>query len=208
MTGTSRSDESGNYCRIILDTLPMPVLIVDDHLRILDHNHAAKPLIGPDRTTFFHVRAGDVMRCLSSTLTPEGCGHSPYCQSCVIRNSVAAAWQGNAVHRSQSRLSQVTPEGAREIQLLVTTSAFETEGQRRVLVVLEDITEVVTLRGLLPICSFCKKIRDDDNYWQRLETFFASHLGVSFTHGLCPECLQKHYPEFVKPISQSNASNS
>jgi hypothetical protein len=55
--------------------------------------------------------------------------------------------------------------------------------------------EVKTLRGLLPICSYCKKIRDDQGYWKSLEVYIATHSQADFTHGLCPECGMKHYPD-------------
>ncbi len=55
---------------------------------------------------------------------------------------------------------------------------------------------VKTLRGLLPICASCKKIRDDKGYWNRIEAYLAEHLDAHFTHGMCPECLkQLGYPE-------------
>jgi len=48
-----------------------------------------------------------------------------------------------------------------------------------------------TLEGLLPICSYCKKVRDDDNYWQQVEGYIESRADVSFSHGICPECYEK-----------------
>ena len=53
------------------------------------------------------------------------------------------------------------------------------------------LTEVKTLSGLLPICASCKKIRDDQGYWNRLETYIGKHSNVQFSHGYCPECYQK-----------------
>lgn len=50
-----------------------------------------------------------------------------------------------------------------------------------------------TLRGLLPLCSGCKKIREDDGYWSKLEDYFKEHANVEFTHGLCPECESRYY---------------
>jgi CheY-like chemotaxis protein len=61
------------------------------------------------------------------------------------------------------------------------------------------LQEVKTLRGLLPICSSCKKIRTDDNScWQRLEDYIANHLEVNFTHGICPDCAQRLYPSLFE----------
>jgi len=57
---------------------------------------------------------------------------------------------------------------------------------------LEDaLANVKQLQGLVPICSYCKKIRNDRNYWQRLESYISEHSEAQFTHGICPECYEK-----------------
>jgi hypothetical protein len=58
--------------------------------------------------------------------------------------------------------------------------------------------EVKTLRGLLPICSYCKKIRDDKGYWKQIEVYIAANSQADFSHGLCPECGLEHYPDIFK----------
>ena len=61
----------------------------------------------------------------------------------------------------------------------------------------EAISSVQTLQGLLPICCYCKKIRDDGNYWHRVENYISGHANVRFSHGICPACLKTLYPEFA-----------
>ncbi len=60
----------------------------------------------------------------------------------------------------------------------------------------QTLHEVKTLRGIIPICSFCKKIRDDKGYWSQVEVYVKKHSEADFSHSLCPECAKKHYPEF------------
>jgi CheY-like chemotaxis protein len=55
----------------------------------------------------------------------------------------------------------------------------------------ESMTRIKQLHGLLPMCAWCKKIRDDQNYWQEVESYVASHSEIQFTHGICPDCLAK-----------------
>lgn len=55
----------------------------------------------------------------------------------------------------------------------------------------EAIASVKTLQGLLPICCYCKKIRDDGNYWHRVESYISGHANVRFSHGICPDCSEK-----------------
>jgi PleD family two-component response regulator len=57
------------------------------------------------------------------------------------------------------------------------------------------LTKIKTLSGLLPICASCKKIRDDQGYWTQLEYYISEHSEAEFTHGCCPECMKKLYPE-------------
>jgi PAS domain S-box-containing protein len=66
------------------------------------------------------------------------------------------------------------------------------------------LAEVKTLTGLLPICSFCKKVRDDSGYWQQIESYLTEHSELFFTHGLCPDCLRHHYPEYTVARSPAN----
>jgi hypothetical protein len=56
--------------------------------------------------------------------------------------------------------------------------------------------QIKTLRGIIPICSNCKKIRDDQGYWNQLETYISKHSDADLSHGICPECVAKLYPEF------------
>ncbi|MDD2735477.1 MAG: MASE3 domain-containing protein [Desulfuromonadaceae bacterium] len=58
----------------------------------------------------------------------------------------------------------------------------------------EALDEIKVLKGILPICMHCKKIRDDSGYWSQLETYIHEHSGVDFSHGICPECMDTHYP--------------
>ncbi len=58
--------------------------------------------------------------------------------------------------------------------------------------------EIKTLRGMLPICAHCKKIRDDQGYWNRIERYIEDRSDAKFTHGLCPDCLTELYPEVAE----------
>jgi len=59
----------------------------------------------------------------------------------------------------------------------------------------ESLTKIKTLSGLLPICAWCKKIRDDAGYWQQLEFYIGKQSGAEFSHSICPECLKENFPD-------------
>jgi FixJ family two-component response regulator len=60
------------------------------------------------------------------------------------------------------------------------------------------LAEIKTISGLIPICAGCKKIRDDEGFWQQLESYLSQHSDAMFSHGLCPECVKRLYPDFVE----------
>jgi two-component system cell cycle response regulator len=62
----------------------------------------------------------------------------------------------------------------------------------------QALETIKTLHGLLPICANCKKIRDDEGYWRQIEEYLQQHADVEFSHGLCPECIRKLYPDFTE----------
>ncbi len=57
------------------------------------------------------------------------------------------------------------------------------------------LSKVKTLEGIIPICSSCKKVRDDAGYWQQVEVYVRDHSGADFTHSMCPECIAKWFPD-------------
>lgn len=62
----------------------------------------------------------------------------------------------------------------------------------------QALKEIKTLRGILPICSFCKKVRNDKGYWEQVDVYIHKHSHADISHGICPECMGKHYPEYAE----------
>ena len=58
--------------------------------------------------------------------------------------------------------------------------------------ILSYATQVKQLESFLPICGYCKKIRDDQNYWQQIELYITKHSSAQFSHGVCPDCFEKY----------------
>jgi PAS domain S-box-containing protein len=74
----------------------------------------------------------------------------------------------------------------------------EEERERLILDLKEALAKIKTLSGMLPICSSCKKIRNDSGYWQQIEVYICDHSEAEFTHGICPDCMEKLYGEYKK----------
>jgi GAF domain-containing protein len=86
----------------------------------------------------------------------------------------------------------------RALEALARTVVSELELRRVSMELQEAAAKIKTLHGLLPICSYCKGVRNDEGYWQSVEAYVESHSDARFTHGICPCCLEKHYPQLAQ----------
>jgi PAS domain S-box-containing protein len=77
------------------------------------------------------------------------------------------------------------------------TQAKQAEREREALIkeLTDALAEIKVLRGIVPLCSYCKKVRDDEGYWEQVDVYIKKHSTADVTHGICPECLKEHFPE-------------
>ncbi len=183
------------FMRHALDAIPSIVLVTDEDVRILYRNKAGRDIIKGER--IYRKRAGDIMHCLHSADSPGGCGTGPHCADCVLRNSVNTAFSGKAVRREPTDITLLTGEKQTRIRALVSASPFSFEGSLYSLLVIENISELAGMRALMPICSSCKKIRNEAGDWEKVETYIKRRVPeADLSHGLCPACARKLYPGY------------
>ena len=84
------------------------------------------------------------------------------------------------------------------VEAMVRIMKAERERDRVIEKLQEALARVKELSGLLPICSFCKKIRDDQGYWEEVDAYIRDHSEVIFSHSVCPACATKHYPDLFE----------
>lgn len=82
---------------------------------------------------------------------------------------------------------------------ITARKAHDAERERLITDLESALAEVKTLRGILPICSYCKRVRDDRNYWQAVEAYVSAHSQAQFSHGICPECFTTHVASIMPP---------
>jgi DNA-binding response OmpR family regulator len=82
--------------------------------------------------------------------------------------------------------------------LLMRSISYSIERQKMLMQLEKTLKELKALKGILPICSFCKKIRDDKGYWNQIEAYISEHSEAEFSHGMCPECAKKWQEEWEK----------
>jgi hypothetical protein len=195
-----------DFLRELFDAVPAMLLVVDEDVRILHVNAAAATGFGLDLREIHRKRGGEVLHCIHSTAVPAGCGRAPACADCVVRNAVAGAASGGKTFRKATRMELGAGPTKAEVHLVVSAAPFAHGGRRYVLLTLENVSELIRLKSLLPICSYCKKIRDDDGYWNEIAEYLNAHLDVDFSHGICTGCLAKHFPETAERLRQEDAA--
>lgn len=77
---------------------------------------------------------------------------------------------------------------------------IETEREVLIIKLQQSLKEIKTLRGILPLCSFCKKIRDYQGYWEQVDVYIKHHSDADISHSICPECMAQHYPEEYRTL--------
>ena len=90
---------------------------------------------------------------------------------------------------------QLSPEQCKALEALARQIILQLEFRRTSADLAEALTQIKTLRGLLPMCAHCKGIRDDLGFWQSVESYVSAHSDADFSHGICPDCLQEQHPE-------------
>jgi hypothetical protein len=173
----------------VFDALPFPAWVVDDDMRVLAVNRASIRLLGPESDVVLRQRGGEFLHCVNSR---DGCGKSTRCPDCVLREATRFAAAGSGPTRQRTRLEVVDRDSVTEMHALITASPMVYEGATRVLLCIEDLTRLLAVTDVLPICMSCKRIRDND-LWFQIEAYLDSHLDLKFTHGICPECSKRLY---------------
>lgn len=189
-----RLSEMGDLAGCILDAMPSPIFLVDDHVRIIGLNLAASQMVDRAPEMVISKLPGDVLHCIHAEASVDGCGSSDFCGKCTVRNSIYECFRGNGVVRKKEKTSLAGKYGRIDIHLLVTAKSIKNDGKRLALLILEDVSELMKLKSMLPICANCRKIRDDEGYWSQIETYLSAHSDTQFTHSICPECAKKLYP--------------
>ncbi|WDP91478.1 MAG: PAS domain-containing protein [Desulfobacter sp.] len=191
-----------NYLKMVrnivgpmVDAMPYPVFIVDENVSVVGLNRASQKMVGAAPEMVLRQPAGEVLHCLHSTETESGCGHAEYCKACIIRKSVAKAFKTQKVSRKKVRMEIISGDQVEEIFISVIASPFNYDGTSLVLLQIENMTEIMELRELVPICAGCHDIRVDDEYWQKIDSYLSKNFSLNFSHSLCPECLEKYYGE-------------
>ena len=100
------------------------------------------------------------------------------------------------------RTSELDGANKQLVQEIEERKRTEAEKEQLIAQLQKAMQDVKVLSGFLPICASCKKIRDDTGYWRQIEEYISKHSTALFSHGICPDCCKKLYPEFHEELQR------
>ncbi len=174
---------------MLVENMPEGLIVLDLEGRVIDVNPTAARLLGTDSSVLGRALADALPRL--SGLVEEG-------EAAGIREMSLSTPDGRTL---EVLVSDVNGRAGRRTGrlLLIHDISERTQAAREREKLIAELSEALSnvrkLSGLLPICASCKKIRDDRGYWHQVESFMHDHSDVEFSHGICPDCMAKLYPE-------------
>ncbi|WP_136805669.1 PAS domain-containing protein [Desulfosediminicola flagellatus] len=141
----------------------------------------------------FHIEDREELAVLLKRVLEEGLPFDREYRIKRISDGVERWLYGRAEVLHDTASGAVTLLGT--VQDITERKKADEERERLIIELQTALEEVKTLRGIIPICSYCKKIRDDKGFWNQVDVYIKEHMEVNFSHGMCPDCAHKHYPE-------------
>jgi PAS domain-containing protein len=133
----------------VFEAFPSPTLLVDDDVRVLMANRAARQLAGVEEVVGPPKKGGELMNCVHADEAPGGCGHAPACSSCGVRGSVGRALTEGSVSRHHAELDLKDGDRVLHLKVQVSASPIEHDGLKLAVLTIEDVSELVHLRSTL-----------------------------------------------------------
>jgi PAS domain S-box-containing protein len=192
----------------ITSSLGEGVMVIDEQGRLEFMNPEAERLLGWNVQELIGTILHDRIHHHTVEGSPLPAAECPSLS--VLKTGERVQMDEDAFLRKDGTLIPVTYisapilEGGRVIAAVIAfhditqRKQIEEERERLFIDHMDALSKIKTLSGMLPICSSCKRIRDDEGYWTQIETYINEHSEAEFSHGLCPECASKIYPEYYK----------
>jgi HTH-type transcriptional regulator, bacterioopsin transcriptional activator and related proteins len=193
------SREKDRRLRLLAEQIPVVLWTTDMELRVSSAQGAVLRMLDPQPDQLIGTNVIEFFQCTPASATAYAhqraiAGHSSNYQL-TFKERIFQAY----AEPLRSMAGTVT--GCIGIAFDITERARAEEQSGQLLLELQDAqAKMKILRGLLPICASCKQIRDDRGYWKQIENYICDHADVRFSHGICPDCFQRLYPDVSPTI--------
>ncbi len=196
---------SRDYMDSVFDTLLDALIVFDPDLGIRTANNAAARLLGYSPEELAGRTLADVIVDAETVRLFAGSGESFEFDAEGTRETVLAAKDGRRIPVLLS--ASAMRDHAGQVTSIVCAAKDITDRKRAdelreklIQELQEALANVKELSGLLPICASCKKIRDDKGYWNQIEAYIGTRSKAAFSHGLCPDCIPKYFPDHREKV--------
>ena len=191
---------------------PVPTCVTDKNHTILMANESYWTEFGPppnnQKTIKCHEhRPGGSCHTERCPLTQIMNGaHKYFCETSKEKNGVTHHFIVTAKPLLDSRGKAIGI--VESLQEITERKRLEEEKEHLIQELKNSLEQVKLLSGLIPICASCKKIRDDQGFWTQVESYIAKHSEAQFSHGICPDCIRKLYPQICDEILKAAGNNT
>jgi hypothetical protein len=192
----------GSSLLALLDAFPSLALIADDKATIIEANRSARQMLGDGVGLRLGVPPGAVLQCIFPRDSRGDCGATDFCPSCCLRRSIESVLSGRPAPRRLAHMIVSAEDQPEDRWFQVSASPLTIEGRRLVLVVLEDTTQLVELRALLPLCPACGEDREAPDPHGEARVFLRKHPDFLLADELCAACRQQP-PEGIGPEDEA-----
>lgn len=190
--------------RVILDSITSGVMLIDPRTnKITDINRHAVKILEANHKSIINANWKNYLDFLSDKPKdlPQSANDTLHSEGFVLNwqnEKIPVIVDANLIKLNNQEVILLNFKQISELKKV------EQEREKLIQELKKALSDVKLLTGLLPICAGCKKIRDDKGYWNQIDDYFREHSDVDFSHSLCPECLQKLYPEMSDIIESKD----
>ncbi len=200
--------KSEKMVRDITANLGEGVMVIDGEGCLLFMNPEAERLLGWTEQELMNKDVHSIIHCRTANgavIEPEECPTLAVLKTggpVAVEDDVYTRKDGTTVPVSYIsapiREAGVVVAAVMAFRDITKRKQIEADRDQLILAYQDALDNVKTLKGLMPICSSCKRIRDDKGYWNQIESYIREHSEAEFSHGLCPECAKRMYPNYYK----------
>lgn len=179
----------------LLNVIGDGVRIVDTNFRIVYENQSHRDLLG------YHIGEYCYMAYQKQDKVCENCAVNKSFLDGNIHKDIRSIFSGSGMKYVEITSSSLRDDtgtvvaGVEIVRDITERKIMEMEKEKLIVDLQEALNSIKVLKGLIPLCAWCKKVRDDKGYWKKVERYIEENSDASFTHGICPNCLHKTDPE-------------
>ncbi|HPB68473.1 MAG TPA: PAS domain S-box protein [Candidatus Omnitrophota bacterium] len=191
-----------NWRRLLVEESRDGIVILDQNAKVYDANSRFADMLGYSREDVYHLHAWDW----------DAVHNKEHILEMAQRVDATGVHFETRHRRKDGRIidEELSNNGAvYRGQKLIFCICRDISGKKQaakereelIKKLQESLAEIKNLRGILPLCCFCKKVRDDKGYWEQVDVYIRKHSDVDISHSICPDCFKKYYPEEYKRIN-------